>query len=63
MAKRRLHPKPDNSGRAELMPEQVVVEDDGSVIAYFGSEPSLRYESLSDLLARYGITTEDLSER
>jgi hypothetical protein len=42
------------------LPDVIEVRGDGAVIAFFGNEPSLRYEDLGTLLERYRIAVKDL---
>lgn len=46
-----------------IVPTDIAVREDGSAVAGFDGEPLFRYDSLDELLTRYGLSSEDLRER
>ena len=45
------------------LPERIVIDPDGTVVAYFGAEPSLRYATLAELLEHYDLRLDDLTDQ
>lgn len=41
-------------------PDVIEICHDGAAIAFFGDEPSLRYDDVESLLARYRLGAQDL---
>ena len=59
----RLGHAPRISTDGRVVPTDIAVREDGSAVASFDGEPLLRYDSLDELLTRYGLSSEDLRER
>ena len=43
-----------------IQPTRITVHDDGSVVAWYGDDPLLRYDSLEVLIARHALGMTDL---
>ena len=59
----RLGERSRGNGDARILPTDIAVSEDGSAVAGFDGEPLLRYDSLDELLTRYGLSSGDLRER
>ena len=59
----RLGHSPRISTDGRVVPTDIAVREDGSAVAGFDGEPLFRYDSLDELLTRYGLSSEDLRER